>query len=215
MVFCAGCGHELSDQAVACPACGRQAAAPATKAGAVAAKPSAWRRFMSTRLPAWVALAALLVGVGIGSSGSTPSSARADAPVETSEPPVDEEPEDEPEDEPEEEEPPAESENPDADYTSNCDYILKFGDYPQPNKHQFIAGADIENTGNVAVRVELRAKWQRLGATPVRETKSTVIPVGQSRSIQVSRKASDGDIDRHQSANGKCSAVVALVDVVS
>jgi hypothetical protein len=108
--------------------------------------------------------------------------------------------------------PPPVAANPDAKYTSQCDYLLgNFNDL-DPNGYRFVAGARITNTGNVGVVVELRAKWDQLGTSPITKTRQTRIDVGKSKPVNITVLATGDQIDLHQSADGHCSAKVALVD---
>jgi len=111
--------------------------------------------------------------------------------------------------------PTTEAPDPDAEYSSSCDYIL--GDFTENTRtgYRFIAGADVENTGNVDITVEMVASFEQLGGAPIRLTEEAGLRVGQSRSIQVTEPVGSDEIDLVQSAQDDgefCKVVVRLVN---
>lgn len=110
-----------------------------------------------------------------------------------------------------EEEEPA-TPDPEADVESSCDYLLSFSDDYSTSAHKFVAGATITNTGNIGVVVRLKATWTLLGGEPVTAEKTARIKRGGEREIQISKPATDNQIDAHQSANGKCKAKGTIID---
>jgi hypothetical protein len=101
--------------------------------------------------------------------------------------------------------------NPDASYESNCAYVL--GDFSESSSgFRFLATADVENTGNIGVVLRVTATWNQLGGAPVRMMKTVKIRRTASRSVPFARVASSDEIDRHQSADGKCKVKAKIVD---
>lgn len=106
---------------------------------------------------------------------------------------------------------PARAAQPDGEFTSQCDYLL--GDFSESESgYRFVAGADMENTGNIGLRVQVAASWTLLGADPVTESREVELEVGQSESVQMTVLATQDQIDAHQSANGDCSVDVSITE---
>lgn len=92
----------------------------------------------------------------------------------------------------------------------NCDILLP----DNPNgTYAFIAGGTIRNTGNVGVKVRVRARWQQLGADSIATTRTIRVPRGARREVHIQQPASQQQIDRFQSASSACSAKGTIIDV--
>jgi hypothetical protein len=152
-------------------------------------------------------LVGIIIGAAIGTGSQNPSgagpaslteSAKASAPATTNPPSF---------------APPAIPE-PDATYTSSCDYVL--GDFTQSkNGFRFIAGADVENTGNIGVIVRVTATFKQLGTKPVVLKKNARIAYGESASVQLTKVVSQNQIDLIQSAQDSgdiCKVVASVID---
>ncbi len=101
--------------------------------------------------------------------------------------------------------------NPDGEFGSSCDYLL--GDFDDDD-YRFVATAELENTGNIGIVVEVVASWKQIGADPIAETKTTRVKVGRSKAVNFDIQVGSDEIDRHQSVNSDetCVVDVALVD---
>ena len=108
--------------------------------------------------------------------------------------------------------PPAPASKPDADYTSNCSYIL--GDFSVgPKGYRLVADATVTNTGNVGIVAELRVAWKQAGSAPIRRKKSVRVPFGGRRDIGITVQITQNEIDLIQAASTPdCTAKVAIVD---
>lgn len=153
-----------------------------------------WPRWLAAALVAAVALAAVFAALASppepASNGPQQAEERpADAPRPAAAP-----------------EPPTDP-DPQAESTTNCDYLLGV-DGPD----RFVAGAAVENTGEVGVVAELRAEWKLLGSEPLVKKKKVRVQPGQSRDVNISVEAQGEQIDAHQSAEGDCEADVKLLD---
>jgi hypothetical protein len=105
--------------------------------------------------------------------------------------------------------------NPDAKFSSACDYIL--GDFSNFTTHgfRFIASATIHNTGNIGVVADVKARWVQLGTKPLTDVKTVRIPVGASKHVNFTKPVGQDNIDLIQSAQGSgdiCGVKVALTD---
>jgi hypothetical protein len=104
-----------------------------------------------------------------------------------------------------------EAPNPDGTFTTRCDYQL--GDFTESESgYRFVAGGTLKNTGNVGIVAKFKATWQILGTSPVVETRTIRLKPGRSRQVQVTRVATQNEIDGHQSADGECKTTVNIVD---
>jgi hypothetical protein len=108
-------------------------------------------------------------------------------------------------------EPPVEP-DPDADYTSVCDYLL--GDFSDNTRtgYRFVADADITNTGNIGIVVRVNVSWRQIGTNPVKASKTAKIKVGSSKTVHITEPATGDEILAHQSADSRCKVAVLIVD---
>lgn len=107
--------------------------------------------------------------------------------------------------------PPPLVEDPGAEYTLKCDYLL--GDFSESRSgYRFVAGGRVRNTGNVGLVVRVVARWEQLGSKPLREVRTFRLAVNKSRRVAITRPATSDEIDLHQSANSDCKATAALID---
>jgi len=106
--------------------------------------------------------------------------------------------------------------NPDASYTHSCDYVL--GDFSERTKrgYRFIAQAQIENTGNVAVEVEVTARWVQVGSKPLRMKKLVTVEWTDNKTVNFTMPTTSDEIGLHQAYDGdkSCGVKVDLVNVV-
>lgn len=112
------------------------------------------------------------------------------------------------------EEEPAPEPNPDANYTSSCDYLLgDFTDY-SANGYTFVADARIKNTGNIGIKYEARAAWFQAGGGKVHREKTGKLQPGKVVRVGFNVPVSSNEIDRIQALDGgqNCKIVVAMVD---
>jgi hypothetical protein len=103
--------------------------------------------------------------------------------------------------------------DPKAEYSRSCDYVL--GDFSENTStgFRFIAGSDIDNTGNVGIEVELKATFKQLGSDPIVITKKGKVPWNESRSLNVTKPVSQDQIDLIQAAQDAgdiCSVEVSI-----
>lgn len=103
---------------------------------------------------------------------------------------------------------------PDASYTSNCSYLL--GDFTNgPSGFRFVADAQVTNTGNIGVIVELQASWRQAGGTSIKKSRRLIVPIGSTLDVGVVRRVTRDAIDQIQSVSGdNCKAVVEVVDTI-
>jgi hypothetical protein len=101
--------------------------------------------------------------------------------------------------------------NPDGTFAGTCDYLL--GDFSEGTEsgYKLVAGGDAKNTGNIGIVARLDAKWDQLGSEPVTASKTVRLQPGQTKDINVSVLATQGQIDAHQSANGDCDTELTIV----
>jgi hypothetical protein len=103
---------------------------------------------------------------------------------------------------------------PDAKYGQSCDYVLgDFSDYTATG-FRFIADANITNTGNVGVVVEVKASWTQVGTKPVVMTKTIKVPTGAKRRAAFTKQVGQNEIDLIQSAdyNHQCKIIASITD---
>lgn len=109
---------------------------------------------------------------------------------------------------------PAPEPSPDGTFGSSCDYIL--GDQTESSTgYRFVAGADVENTGNVGIVVEVEATFKQLGSQPIVLKETAKIPFGESDSIQMTKQVTSNEIDLIQAAQDSgeiCSVDVSIAD---
>jgi len=103
-----------------------------------------------------------------------------------------------------------EQEEPDGRFEMNCDYVLP--DDFDSEDYRFIAGGELENTGNVGIKVRVTYKWEMLGQPDYKESEVYRLRRGQTRDVDVSYPITSGDIDSHQSADGECDVNATIID---
>ena len=101
--------------------------------------------------------------------------------------------------------------DPQGSFDGKCDYLL--GDFTEgPGGYKLVAGGTVENTGNVGILAVVKASWTMLGGEPVTAQRKVKLPRGGTKDVQITSPATQGQIDQHQSAEGKCKADVTIVD---
>lgn len=166
--------------------------------------PKWWARKFA--IPVWALIGGAIVLMAIGSGMAADEMQEASQPTETATvvETVTEEPE-------APTSPPARAAQPDGEFTSQCDYLL--GDHSETESgYRFVAGADLENTGNIGLRVQVVASWSLLGADPLTETRDVELEPGQTDSVQITVVATQDQIDMHQSADADCSVEVSITE---
>jgi hypothetical protein len=111
--------------------------------------------------------------------------------------------------------PPVAVPSPDGKYTSQCDYVL--GDFSSNTSHGYrlVGGASVRNAGNVGIKVEAKAHWLRLGASPITATKTAKIPFGGSTRINFTIPIDQNTLDLIQAAQEDpdfCGVKVTITD---
>ena|GEM_PF-3872707 len=102
---------------------------------------------------------------------------------------------------------------PDGTFTSSCTYGLD--DFTQTKDGlRFLAGAPLENTGNIGTVDKVTATWLLAGGDKITKHKTVRVKPGKSEHVGLSRVASHDEIDRHQDMNAgeKCSVDVTMID---
>lgn len=94
------------------------------------------------------------------------------------------------------------SPNPQARYTSSCDYLL--GDFSSYTRSgfRFIARATVRNTGNIGERVLVRASWVQVGSRDVTRSRTVMVEWSKSRVVNFSVPVGQSNIDEIQADNG-------------
>lgn len=95
---------------------------------------------------------------------------------------------------------------PSIDPQLDCSYLLEGSGKP----YRFVAGGDIENTGNIGVHVRVRARWRQLGSFGVSTTRRYRVRRGQTREIQITVPTTVDGILAHQKTDGRCSATARV-----
>lgn len=104
---------------------------------------------------------------------------------------------------------------PDDEYIDSCDYLLGDDSEYTARGYRFVAGTDIDNTGNVGIVVKVTAKWKQLGANPVTVTKTAKVKYGESKSVQITKPVGGPEIEAIQAvqdAGNYCSVKGTIVD---
>lgn len=136
-------------------------------------------------VPLWVFILALAgamfagCGVGVAMGGSTETEPAAVA--EPADAPATEAPD----------KPKPATPDPKADYTGNCDYTLA--------PYEVVGDIDIENTGNIGIKVKTTIKWPQLGHDPLTMKKTVKVAAGKDKTVRFNRAVSTTEIDRLQS----------------
>ena len=111
--------------------------------------------------------------------------------------------------------PPAPEASPNAEYSKSCDYIL--GDFSEHTNtgFRFVAGAEITNSGNIGVVVEVVATFKQLGSDPIRLKKTAKIPTGATKQVGFTDKVGQQEINLIQAAQDQgsiCNVKATIVD---
>lgn len=85
---------------------------------------------------------------------------------------------------------------PRALYTGTCDYDLgeTFDD-----DYTMSAEVEVENTGNVDIKVQVTAGWPQFGHLPVSASKTVTVPYQKKVTVRFAKHASQVQIERLQS----------------
>jgi hypothetical protein len=106
--------------------------------------------------------------------------------------------------------------NPDASFSSSCDYVL--GNFTSHTKkgYRFIGQAEIHNTGNISVVADVKARWVQVGSRPISKAKRVTIDWKRSATVNFTVPVGQDEISLHQAYNGDtpCKITVNLVDTV-
>jgi hypothetical protein len=113
---------------------------------------------------------------------------------------------------------PAPTADPDGDYTSNCDMLLKEGS-GYSYYGLLVGDARIHNTGNVGIVVNVKGTWDRAGFGPFKAEKENLrLDVGARKTVHLRERIDQEGIDEVQSSGGYsssgnfCRVKVSIVD---
>jgi hypothetical protein len=135
------------------------------------------------------AAALLLTACGTEKSGSltTGTAASGGAAVSTAEPPATTEA--------------APTPNADGKFTHSCDMLLN-SDFESSVSGWLVADAELRNTGNVGIKVNVKAVWKQAGSNPIVKVKGIRLGYGHHRAVHFKLPISTDQVDAYQSAPG-------------
>jgi len=140
---------------------------------------------LRTRLLAPLAVALLLTGCGTEGSGTITTAGGAGStaaePSGTSAPDV--------------------SPQPDGKFTHSCDMLLN-SDFNSSITGWLVADAELRNTGNIGINVNVKAVWKQAGSGPIIKVKHVRVGYGHHRAIHFKVPITQGQVDAYQSAPG-------------
>jgi len=90
-------------------------------------------------------------------------------------------------------------------FEHRCAYLL--GDFSETaSGYRFVGDVDVNNTGLRPLWATVTMKWEQIGTAPVSEFQRVGVGVGKSKHLTFERIANADSIDRHQKAEGECTA---------
>ncbi|HET7171890.1 MAG TPA: hypothetical protein VFI18_09670 [Gaiellales bacterium] len=139
-------------------------------------------------LPA-AAAALLLTGCGAEKTGSltTGTTASDTAAASTAEPSATTDP--------------APAPDPDGKFTHSCDMLLN-SDFESSIAGWLVGDAELRNTGNVGIKLNVKAVWKQAGSNPIVKVKKVRLGYGHHRAVHFKLPVSTGQVDAYQSAPG-------------
>jgi hypothetical protein len=96
---------------------------------------------------------------------------------------------------------PAPAPNADGKFTHSCDMLLN-SDFESSVSGWLVADAELKNTGNVGVKVNVKAVWKQAGSNPIVEVKKIRLGYGHHRAVHFKLPLSTDQVDASQSAPG-------------
>lgn len=137
-------------------------------------------------LPLAATAAVLLTACGTEKTGSlTTGTAASDSAASTAEPAGTTEP----------------APKPDGKFTSSCDMLLN-SDFNSSTTGWLVADAELRNTGNVGVTVNVKAAWKQAGSNPIVKVKHARLGYGHHRAVHFKLPITTDQVDAYQSAPG-------------
>lgn len=135
------------------------------------------------------AAALLLTGCGTEKTGSltTAASASGGGSASTAEPSGTTEP--------------APAPSPDGKFTHSCDMLLN-SDFESSVSGWLVADAELKNTGNVGIKLNVKAVWKQAGSNPIVNVKKVRLGYGHHRAVHFKVPISTDQVDAYQSAPG-------------
>lgn len=135
------------------------------------------------------AAALLLTGCGTEKTGSltTATSASGGGTASTAEPSGATEP--------------APAPNPDGKFSHSCDMLLN-SDFESSISGWLVADAELKNTGNVGIKLNVKAVWKQAGWNPIVKVKKVRLGYGHHRAVHFKVPISTDQVDAYQSAPG-------------
>ena len=104
---------------------------------------------------------------------------------------------------------PAASAKPDGKFTHSCDMLLN-SNFESSVTGWLVADAELRNTGNVGITVNVKAVWKQAGSNPIVRVKKVRIGYGHHRAVHFKLPITQDQVAAYQSApgyftNGACS----------
>jgi hypothetical protein len=65
-----------------------------------------------------------------------------------------------------------------------------------------VADAELRNTGNVGIKLNVKAVWKQAGSNPIVKVKKVRLGYGHHRAVHFKVPISTGQVDAYQSAPG-------------
>jgi hypothetical protein len=137
-----------------------------------------------------LAAASLLTGCGTEKTGSlTTGTAASGGSASTAEPSATTDPE------------PAPAPDADGKFTHSCDMLLN-SDFESSVSGWLVADAEVRNTGNVGIKLNVKAVWKQAGSNPIIKVKRVRLGYGHHRAVHFKLPVSTDQVDAYQSAPG-------------
>ena len=110
---------------------------------------------------------------------------------------------------------PAVSPEPDGKFTHSCDMLLN-SDFNSSVTGWLVADAELTNTGNIGINVNVKAVWKQAGSGPIIKLKHVRLGYGHHRAIHFKVPIGTGQVDAYQSAPGYfdgrgCSVAATII----
>jgi hypothetical protein len=96
---------------------------------------------------------------------------------------------------------PAPAPRPNGKFTSSCDMLLN-SDFNSSISGWLVADAELRNTGNVGVTVNVKAAWKQAGSNPIVKVKHVRLGYGHHRAVHFKLPVTTEQVDAYQSAPG-------------
>jgi hypothetical protein len=96
---------------------------------------------------------------------------------------------------------PAPAPAPDGKFNHSCDMLLN-SDFESSVSGWLVADAELKNTGNVGINVNVKAVWKQAGSNPIVKVKKVRLGYGHHRAVHFKVPISTDQVDAYQSAPG-------------